>query len=642
MNQTPSPSPELPELLASILSPEDVKSMPPDKLPILAQEIRDLLINTLAVTGGHLGPNLGVVELTIALHYVFNTPKDKILFDVSHQGYIHKILTGRANRMSTIRQFGGLSGFLKRSESDHDAFGAGHAGTALSAALGICAARDRKHDDFNVVAVAGDAAFTCGTTLEALNNIAQTTKRFIAILNDNEWAIDKNVGSLANYFNSLQTSDTYAWVRKKTAEFVERLGGQQAKSFANKIESSAKGLILPSVLFDKFGLRYFGPIDGHDIPLLIKTLEHIKNLNEPVILHIVTEKGRGYQPALDNPTKFHGLGSYCIDNGNTDSPPSPTYSEIFGRTVADLADHDESVVAVTAAMPSGTKLDLFKERHPSRFFDVGIAEEHAALFACGMAAEGLKPYVAIYSTFMQRCVDMIQHDAALQKLPVKFCMDRAGLSPDDGPTHHGLFDIAMLRCLPDLVMMQPKDETEFVNMLYTMNEIDDRASSIRYPRGCGIGAPIPEIPQLLPIGKAEIERDGTDIVFVTLGDMIVLARNIADQLEREGYSVAIINARFIKPLDEECILKYARRAKLVCTIEDHSIKGGFGSTVLECLSSGNVATPVEIVGWPDRFIEHGCLKSLREKYGLTEPDILDRLHARLGAATSHLDNGCGE
>ncbi len=641
MNQPHSPSPELPELLSSIHSPEDIKNMPPDKLPALAQEIRDLLINTLAVTGGHLGPNLGVVELTIALHYVFSTPKDKILFDVSHQGYIHKILTGRAERMSSIRQEHGLSGFLKRSESNHDAFGAGHAGTALSAALGICAARDRKNEDYNVIAVAGDAAFTCGTTLEALNNIAQTTKRFIAILNDNEWAIDKNVGSLATYFNSLQTSDTYAWVRKKTAEFVERLGGQQAKSFASKIENSAKGLILPSVLFDKFGLRYFGPIDGHNIPLLIKTLEHIKNLKDPVILHITTEKGRGYQPAIDNPTKFHGLGSYCINNGKTDAPPTPTYSEIFGRTIADMADKDPSIVAVTAAMPSGTKLDLFKERHPDKFFDVGIAEEHAAIFACGMATEGLKPYVAIYSTFMQRCVDMIQHDAALQKLPVKFCMDRAGLSPDDGPTHHGLFDIAMLRCLPDLIMMQPKDETEFVHMLHTMNAINDCASTIRYPRGCGIGAPIPSTPQLLPIGKAEVERDGKDIVFITLGDAITLARKAADQLEREGHSVAIINARFIKPLDEECILRYARHAKVVCTIEDHSVKGGFGSAVLECLSSGGVSTPVEIIGWPDQFIEHGYLNSLREKYGLTEASILNKLHTRLDT-TSHPDNGYGE
>ena len=462
-----SPSPELPELLGSIHNHADLMKIPEAELPRLAEEIRSTLIQSLAVTGGHLGPNLGVVELSIALHRVFETPRDKIIFDVSHQAYVHKMLTGRAEQIHTIRQYQGLSGFAKMSESPHDSYGAGHAGTALSAALGMCAARDLKGEDYHVVAVAGDAAFTCGTTLEALNNISQTTRRYITILNDNEWAIDKNVGALAKYFNSLQTSETFSWLRDKTASFIEKLGGTQAKEFAFKLEDTTKNLIFPSLLFNKFGLRYFGPLNGHDIPTLIRTLNYIKDLNEPVILHIVTQKGLGYQPALDNPTKFHGLGSYCVHDGETQGTPTPTFSQVFGSTLVDMAKQDESITAITAAMASGTKLDLFKEAFPKRYFDVGIAEEHGALFACGLAAEGMKPYVAIYSTFMQRCVDMIQHDAALQKLPVRFCMDRAGLSPDDGPTHHGLFDIAMIRSIPDVVFMQPKDEAEFVHMLRT-------------------------------------------------------------------------------------------------------------------------------------------------------------------------------
>ncbi|MEG2971430.1 MAG: 1-deoxy-D-xylulose-5-phosphate synthase [Akkermansia sp.] len=629
MNPQNLPSIDTPPLLHSVHSPESVKLMTQEQLIGLAQEIRETLIRSLSVTGGHLGPNLGVVELSIALHRVFSTPKDKILFDVSHQSYVHKLLTGRADRISTIRQYQGLSGFMKRSESEHDAYGAGHAGTSISAALGICAARDIQGQDFNVIAVAGDAAFTCGTTLEGLNNISQTTKRLIVILNDNDWAIDKNVGALSNYFNSLQTSDTYSWVRKKATEFIKRLGGEQAAGFASKVETSAKGLILPSLLFDKFGLRYFGPINGHDLPLLIKTLEYIKQLDTPVILHIITEKGRGYQPALDNPKKFHGLSSYEIDTGSTSEPQTPTYSEIFGETLADMAEKDDQVVAITAAMPSGTKLDIFKERIKGRLFDVGIAEEHAALFACGLATRGIKPYVAIYSTFMQRCIDMIQHDAALQKLPVKFCMDRAGLSPDDGPTHHGLFDIAMLRCIPDIIMMQPKDEAEFVHMLYTMNEINDAPSIIRYPRGCGTGVTLPKTPQILPIGKAQLEQEGTEVTLISLGNMISIARETCQLLEQQGRSVTLINARFIKPLDAECIISYSRTAKVVCTFEDHSVVGGFGSSVLETLNASNIKTPVEMIAWPNHFIEHGTEPILREKYGITSKSALNKIEKHL-------------
>lgn len=630
-NAMTSPSLELPELLVGIHNHADLMQLSESDLPKLAEEIRHTLIHALSLTGGHLGPNLGVVELTIALHRVFETPRDKILFDVSHQAYVHKLLTGRANAIHTIRQHGGLSGFAKMSESPHDAYGAGHAGTALSAALGICAARDLKGEDYHVVAVAGDAAFTCGTTLEALNNISQTTKRYITILNDNEWAIDKNVGALAKYFNSLQTSETFSWLRDKTASFLEKLGGTQIRDFAFKLEGSTKNLLFPSLLFNKFGLRYFGPLDGHDIPTLIRTLSYIKELKEPVILHVVTQKGKGYQPALNDPAKFHGLGAYSISDGETQPPLTPTYSQVFGSTLVKLAQQDESITAITAAMASGTKLDLFKKAFPNRYFDVGIAEEHGALFACGLAAEGLKPYVAIYSTFMQRCIDMIQHDAALQKLPVRFCMDRAGLSPDDGPTHHGLFDIAMIRNIPGIVFMQPKDEAEFVHMLYTMNHYQNGPTIIRYPRGCGNGASLPTKAEILPIGKAEVIQTGNDVTLVSLGSMIGIAKKTADLLEEKGYSVTLINARFIKPLDSQCICHYALNSRVVCTFEDHSIIGGFNSAVLEALETEHITTPVEAIAWPDQFIEHGTESILRKKYGLTPEAALQKIVLRLNS-----------
>ncbi|MCX6846292.1 MAG: 1-deoxy-D-xylulose-5-phosphate synthase, partial [Verrucomicrobia bacterium] len=407
MTSASSKPPALGPLLQAIQSPDDVKKIADAELPDLAAEVRHSLITSLSQTGGHLGPNLGVVELSIALHRVFSTPKDKFVFDVAHQGYVHKMLTGRADRIHTIRTYKGLNGFLLRSESEHDAYGAGHAGTALSAALGMAAARDLAGRDNHVVAVAGDAAFTCGPTLEALNNIAETTRRFIVVLNDNEWSIDKNVGAIARYFNALQTHHTYASVRAKAAEFVEKIAGKTARSLAHRMEEGAKNLLFPNVLFEKFGLRYFGPIDGHDIPLLVRTFEHLKTLNEPVVLHIITEKGRGYQPALDNPGKFHGLGTYQIDDGSTTAVNTPTCSDLFGRTVTDIAKNDPKLVAITAAMPGGTKLDIFKKEIPERYYDVGIAEEHAALFACGLATEGFRPFLAIYSTFMQRAYDMI-------------------------------------------------------------------------------------------------------------------------------------------------------------------------------------------------------------------------------------------
>lgn len=614
-------SPEPVPFLPSIHSPEDVKKVPLDKLPLLAQEIRNTLISTLSETGGHLGPNLGVVELTIALHRVFSTPEDKILFDVSHQAYVHKMLTGRADRINTIRQFGGLNGFMLRTESPHDAYGAGHAGTALSAALGLASARDLKGGKENVIAVAGDGAFTCGPTLEALNNISDTTRRLIVVLNDNEWSIDKNVGALARYFNALQTSETYSWLRKKASDFASHLGGTMAQQLARKVESSAKGMLFPSMLFDKFGVRYFGPLDGHNIPLLIRTFEFLKTLDEPVLLHIITEKGRGFAPAVENPMKFHGLGKYSVEDGSTPHPELPSYSEVFAHTVTRFADTDDKVTAITAAMPGGTMLEIFKKEHPERYYDVGIAEEHAAIFACGQAAMGYKPYLAIYSTFMQRAVDMIFHDAALQSLPVRFCMDRAGLSGDDGPTHHGLFDIGMLRHIPNLVFMQPKDEAELVNMLYTMNSINDQTSVIRYPRGVGSGASLPESPELLPIGRAEIVREGTDVAFFALGNLYELAEKTREILEAEGISVALVNPRFIKPLDTECVCRFAEKCRLIVTFEDHVVSNGFGSAVMECLNDARKTTSVLRIGWPDCFIEHGTVSLLRQKHGLV-PDVV--------------------
>ncbi len=615
-------------LLDQITAPSDLDQFSNEQLIDLAQEIRDNLINTLSNTGGHLGPNLGVVELSIALHKVFESPTDKFLFDVSHQGYVHKMLTGRASKIGTIRQYEGLNGFLLRTESEHDCYGAGHAGTALSAALGMCSARDLKEEDNHVVAVAGDAAFTCGPTLEALNNIAETTKRCVVILNDNEWSIDKNVGALAKYFNALQTHSTFSDIREKAAEFVEKIGGSGARKLAHKLERNAKNILVPNVLFEKFGLRYFGPIDGHDLPLLIQTLEYLKHQEEPVILHIITEKGRGYQPALDKPGKFHGLGPYNVTDGSTNSG-APTFSELFGRAVTDFAKDDKKITAITAAMPGGTKLETFKEEIPERYFDTGIAEEHAALFACGHATQGLRPFLAIYSTFMQRAYDMIIHDMALQNLPVRLCMDRGGLSGDDGPTHHGLFDIGYLRHVPGLVHMQAKDEDEFIDMLWTMAQYDEGPIAIRYPRGNGPGATIKEKPKLLEIGKAEIIQEGSEVCLIPLGTMMELALETKTELEAKGHSVTLINPRWIKPLDADAIKRLANDAKVVCTFEDHVLFNGFGSSIIELLHDSDISTPVERIGWPDEFVEHGKPEILREKHGLTSAAALEKIYKRL-------------
>lgn len=612
-------------LLDGIRSPADVKAIREQDLPQLAQEVRDELVNVLSKTGGHLGPNLGVVELTIALHRVFETPKDKFVFDVSHQGYVHKMFTNRLDRIGTMRQYQGLNGFLLRTESEHDCYGAGHAGTALSAGLGMAVGRDLQGGNENVVVVAGDAAFTCGISYEALNNAKSQTRRLIVVLNDNEWSIAKNVGAIASYLNNIVTNPTYAGLHDKARRFIEAIAGRSAVEFAHKVEEGVKNLLLPSVIFEELGFRYYGPIDGHDIPLLTKTFEFLKGQDEPVLLHILTKKGKGYEPAIAKPDKFHGLGKFAPDTGETVAASAPTYSEIIGKTLAKFADSNQKIVAITAAMPSGTGLGFFQAKHPTRYFDVGIAEEHAALFACGLATQGLKPFLTIYSTFMQRAYDMIIHDIALQNLNVALCMDRAGLSGDDGPTHHGLFDIGYLRHVPNFVHMQPKNEDEFVDMLWTMANHDSGPIAIRYPRGAGTGAVPKGTPKLLEIGKAEVVQHGRNVAIFGLGNMFELAEEAARKLEEKGISVALINPRWIKPIDTGTLEFFARSVEVVCTIEDHVLHNGFGCAVMEHLHSQMINTPVVRIAWPDQFVEHGSIPVLRNKHGITSDALVEKV-----------------
>jgi|YelNatPaOPRAMG01_1025707.scaffolds.fasta_scaffold04993_14 1-deoxy-D-xylulose-5-phosphate synthase len=620
--------------LDMIQSPADLKRLTVEQMQSLAQEIREELINVLSKTGGHLGPNLGVVELTLALHRVFDSPKDKFVFDVSHQIYIHKLLTGRRHVFHKIRQTGGPMGFARRSESEHDAFGAGHAGTALSAALGIAAARDRLNADTHVVAVLGDAALTNGITLEALNNVAETTRRLIVILNDNEWSIARNVGALSGYLNRIVTNPRYRAAHEKLERVMRRLGPDIVK-LEHKIEEAVKSILVPSVLFEEFGLRYLGPIDGHNLTALIENLNYCKQQNTPVLLHILTKKGKGYEIAQDDPQTFHGCGPFDIATGKP--PPKkpgtpPNYQDVFAEALTRFAGSNSRIVGITAAMPSGTSLIKLQEKLPHQFFDVGIAEEHAVTFAAGLATMGFKPVCAIYSTFLQRAYDCLIHDVALQDLDVVFAMDRAGLSANDGPTHHGLFDIAYGRSVPGTTLMAPKDEDELVDMLWTA--LNHRGPvMIRYPRGAGEGVPIKDRPALLPIGKAEVLQHGTDVAVIFYGATGKLARETVAALEADGRSVALINARFAKPLDHEMLEKYGRICKALCTIEDHVLMGGFGSAVLEALADLQIHTPVARVGWPDKFIEHASSnKDLQDKYGLTAATAVAKIREVLTAA----------
>jgi 1-deoxy-D-xylulose-5-phosphate synthase len=642
-------------------NPTHVKKLTLDQLHQLAGEIRTELITGLAKNGGHLGPNLGVVELTIALHHVFSTPRDKFVWDVSHQIYVHKLLTGRRNRFRTIRSTGGISGFAMRSESEHDCYGAAHAGTALSAALGICAARDQRGSDENVVAVIGDAALTNGITFEALNNIGTTTKKFIAILNDNEWGIAKNVGAISSYLNKLITHPSYNKLSKDFERFVRRLPkGELALRLAHKAEEGFKGALTEatlrpsssmmetdgrggygnSVIFEEMGLRYLGPIDGHDLPLLISTLEFAKTCDRPIVIHVLTKKGKGYEAALNNPEKFHGLGPYDVATGATlpakvGAPPN--WQDVFGQTMVKLCQKDNTIVGITAAMPSGTSLKALEKAMPNRYYDVGIAEEHAVLFACGMATMGFHPVCAIYSTFLQRAYDCIVHDAALQDLPVIFCMDRAGLSPQDGPTHHGLFDISYVRSVPNCIAMAPKDEDELADMMFTATH-EPHPTFIRYPRGPAEGVPVKDQPKLIEIGKSEVIQNfsnngGRKVALFPLGNMMSLGRKAAAKLAAEGCDVAIINPRFVKPLDAGATEFFGRAADVVVTLEDHVLMGGYGSAVLELYSEKRVTTPVIQIGWPDLFIEHASgVEDLRAKYGLTVENIVAKVKAEFAHA----------
>jgi 1-deoxy-D-xylulose-5-phosphate synthase len=534
------------------------------------------------------------------------------------------MLTGRLDQMETIRQPGGITGFTLRTESEHDCYGAGHAGTALSAALGIAVARDLAGGTENVIAVAGDAAFTNGLTFEAINNIAVQTKRLIVVLNDNEWAIDRNVGAIAHCFHRIVANERYKNLHDSAHRIIERVGGKMAIQVARRAEEAAKSILWPSVLFEEFGLQYYGPIDGHNIPLLVETFKFLKTETRPVLLHVLTQKGRGFQPALDRQKKFHGLGPFDPETGETTASSKPTYSEIFAKTLVKLADRDERIVAITAAMPSGTGLDIFRASYPKRCFDVGIAEGHAVVFAAGMASRGSRPVCAIYSSFMQRSFDPIVHDVCLQKLPVVLCMDRAGLAGDDGPTHHGLFDIAFLRGIPEIVLMAPKDEDELADMMKTAFELPG-PSAIRYPRGSVAGVARKPEPREIPLGKAEVLQDGSDVAILGLGTMMPLATELAARLESEGFSAALINPRFIKPLDREMLAKYASRVAAFVTFEDHVKMGGFGSAVLETLEDMGSSVPVIRIGWPDQFIEQGHVDDLRAKYGLTVEAAMEQV-----------------
>jgi 1-deoxy-D-xylulose-5-phosphate synthase len=638
--------------------PSHVKKLTVPQLRQLAEEVRQELITVLSKSGGHLGPNLGVVELTIALHRVFDTPKDKFVWDVSHQTYVHKILTGRKARFQTIRSTGGLCGFSLRTESEHDCYGAAHAGTALSAALGIAAARDKRGSQENVVAIFGDAALTNGISFEALNNVSQTTRKFIGILNDNEWSIAKNVGAIATYLNKLITHPSYNRLQRDFERLVRRLPkGEIALKLGHKAEEALKGAVTgvtlqptpttaesdgrggfgSSLIFEEMGLRYIGPIDGHDLQVLIGVLEYAKACPEPVVLHVLTKKGKGYPAAVNQPEKFHGTGPYDVHTGQAPTPSPgtpPNWQNVFGETMVRLCQKDNSIIGITAAMPSGTSLSILQKALPDRYYDVGIAEEHAVLFACGMATMGFRPVCAIYSTFLQRAFDCIVHDVALQDLPVIFCMDRAGLSAQDGPTHHGLFDIAYLRCVPNIIAMAPKDEDELVDMMFTATH-EPHPMFIRYPRGPAEGVPIKDYPKLIEIGKAEVLRNfrrsgQRKVALFPLGNLNRMGRQIADQLANEGFDVALINPRFTKPLDEATTEFFGRTADLVVTLEDHVIIGGYGSSVLELLSEKQIGTRVIRVGWPDLFIEHAStVDDLREKYGLTVSAVVARVKAAM-------------
>jgi 1-deoxy-D-xylulose-5-phosphate synthase len=625
-------------ILDTIHTPDDLKNLTVPQLEQLAAEIRAYIIEVVSVNGGHLAPNLGVVELTLALEKTFNLPKDKLIWDVGHQAYIHKIVTGRKEQFRTLRQYKGLSGFPKRAESPYDSFDVGHSSTSLSAAMGIATARDLKGENFNVVAVIGDGSMTGGMSFEALNNIGDKHERLVVILNDNEMSISKNVGAMSKYFTQLRTGDFYNKVKSDVEGWLKDVEyGDDVLEAIDRVKKSVKYLMLPGSVFEHMGFKYFGPVDGHDLPGLLEILDVVKKEKGPVLLHVVTKKGKGYAPAEAEPNKFHGTGPFDVPTGKklTNPHAAPTYTEIFSKTLLQLAAKDNKVVAITAAMPDGTGLSAFAAKYPKRFFDVGIAEQHAVTFAAGLATQGLKPVAAIYSTFLQRAFDQVLHDVCLQKLPVKLCLDRAGLVGDDGPTHHGVFDLAYLRELPNMTIMAPKDENELRHMLKTALAYNEGPVALRYPRGSGVGVSLAEPLHELPIGKAEVLQEGEQISLWAIGSMVQTALKVAELLEEQGIKAGVVNMRFAKPLDEELLVAQAAKYGCIATLEEGILTGGVGSGVLEVFNKKGLLGKTRVLnfGLPDAFVPQGDKKLLFQDLGLAPEQIAEQLLTVLKAGT---------
>ena len=617
-------------ILDRVNSPLDLKMLSLKEMNRLAAEIRQLMLDVVSKNGGHLAPNLGVVELTIALHRVFDSPRDKFVFDVGHQAYIHKIITGRKDRFPTLRQYKGLSGFPKRQESEHDVFGVGHSSTSISAADGIAAARDLLGDDYHVVAIIGDGAMTGGMSFEALNHVGDTKRRLIIILNDNEMSISKNVGAMSQYLYQLRTGETYNRLKHNLENWLSGLEhGDDVLEAIDRVKTGVKYLVNPESMFEHLGIKYFGPVDGHNIEALIPMLTAAKKEDGPVLLHVITKKGKGYAPAEESPNKFHGTGPFDIATGKKITKPGapPSYTDVFGKTLVELAEKDKRIVAITAAMPDGTGVTGFAQRFPDRFFDVGIAEQHAVTFAAGLATQGIKAVAAIYSTFMQRAYDQVLHDVCMQKLPVKLCMDRAGLVGDDGYTHHGVFDYAYLLPMPHMVIMAPKDENELRHMLATAMEYDDGPISLRYPRGSGLGVDCSEALHTLPIGRAERIRTGTDVSLWAIGSMVSEAEKTAELLQEKGVSAGVVNMRFAKPLDTEMLFQDARDTHCIVTMEEGAVIGGVGEVLVQALNNHGLLDKTLVLnfGIPDEFISQGDRKLLLRDIGLTPELMADRI-----------------
>ena len=623
-------------ILETINSPADVKALSLDELKQLAEEIRQFLISVISKTGGHLAPNLGVVELSLALHRVFSTPEDKIVFDVGHQSYIHKIITGRREQFPTLRQYGGLSGFPKRSESEHDAFGTGHSSTSISAALGMAVARDLQGKDYNVVAVIGDGSMTGGMAFEALNNAGTLHKKMIVVLNDNEMSISKNVGAMSEYLYQLRTGETYNKIKHDIEGWLKNMEfGTDVLKAIRRLKGSVKYLMVPTSIFEELGFTYLGPVDGHDLQGLTEVLQAAKKIDGPVLVHVLTKKGKGYKPAEESPNKFHGTGPFEIATGKRSANPKApiTYTEVFGKTLTELANEDKEIIGITAAMPDGTGMSTFAKAHPERFFDVGIAEQHAVTSAAGAAAAGMKPVAAIYSTFLQRAYDSVLHDICMQKLHVTLCLDRAGLVGDDGYTHHGVFDYAYLRSMPEMTIMAPKDENELRHMLKTAVDYDGPVS-VRYPRGSGVGVEINEPMHSLPIGKAEVLREGKDVCLWAIGSMVQSALQVAAKLAEQGISAGVVNMRFAKPLDKELLLAHAAQYGKIVTLEEGALQGGVGSAVLETLNEAQILQQCRVLtlGIPDEFVLHGDKKLLMKDLGLDVDAIVAKTIAMVKEA----------